>query len=59
MFYDTRVDHPKKAYRLFICVVYTIIKKYFCIDYLACRSKTLSEMPVGSRGGYKHGDKKF
>ena len=41
------------------CVIYTIIKNYVCIDYLACQSKILSEIPVGYRGGSKHGEKSF
>ena len=59
MFYDTRVDHPKKAYRLFICVVYTIIKNYVCIYYLAGQLEQLSEIPVGYVGVSKHRDKSF
>ena len=56
MFYEIRGD--KKAYRLLSCVIYTIIKK-ICIDYLARQSKQLSEIPVCSGGGCKHGDKSF
>ena len=52
MFYETRAY--KKYYRVFSCVIYTIIKNYICIDYLAFQSKSLSEMPVGSGGGSKH-----
>ena len=32
-------------------------KNYICIDYLACQSKQLSEIPVASIGGSEHGDK--
>ena len=35
MFYDTRADNTKKSFRVLICVIYTIIKNYVCIDYLA------------------------
>ena len=35
MFYETRAD--KKYYRVLSCVIYTIIKNYVCIDYLACQ----------------------
>ena len=34
-------------------------KNYVYIDYLACQSKTLCEIPVGFGGGSKHGDKSF
>ena len=35
MFYETR-KYPEKAFKVFSCVIYTIINNYFCIDYLAC-----------------------
>ena len=57
MFYDTRAENI--AHRVLSCVIYTIIKNYVCIDYLASQSKNLSEIPVGSGGGSKHGDKIF
>ena len=55
MFYDTRAE--KISYRVFSCVIYTIIKNYVCIDYLAFQSKQISAIPVGSGGGYKYGEK--
>ena len=33
MFYEKRGD--KKAYKVLSCVIYTIIKNYVCIDYIA------------------------
>ena len=36
------------------CVIYTIIKNYVCIDYLACQLKQLIEITVS----YKEGSKK-
>ena len=44
---------------MLICVIYKKIKNCVCIDYLACQSKTLSEISVGSGGGSKHGDNSF
>ena len=44
---------------MLIFFIYTIIKNYVCIDYLACQSKKLSKIPVGSGGGSKHEDKIF
>ena len=35
MFYETRSD--KIYYRVLSFVIYTTIKDYFCIDYLACQ----------------------
>ena len=37
IFYETIAYN--KAYRVLSCVIYTIIKNYVCIDYLACQSK--------------------
>ena len=59
MFYERRGYNPRKDFKVLSCVVCIIIKTYFCIDYLACLSKQLSEVTVGSRGGYKYGDKSF
>ena len=39
------------------CVIYTIIRNYVCIHYLASESKKISELSVGSGGGYKHEEK--
>ena len=58
MFYETRKS-PKKAFKVLSCVIYTIINNYVCIDYLAFESKILSELPVDSGGGFKHGNKCF
>ena len=35
MFYETISENI--AYRVLSCVIYTIIKNYVCIDYLACQ----------------------
>ena len=48
-----------KSYKVLSCVIYTVIKNYVWIDYLACKSKQLSEIPAGYGGGSKHGDKRF
>ena len=55
MFYETKEE--KITNKVLSCVIYTIIKYYVCIYYLACQSKQLSEIPVDSGGGYKHGKK--
>ena len=35
MFYETR-KKPKKAFKVLSCVIYTIIRNYVFIYYLAC-----------------------
>ena len=39
------------------CDIYTIISNYVFIDSLAYESKKLSELPVGTGGSFKHGNK--
>ena len=46
--------NPEKVFKVLSCVIYTIIRNYVCIDYSYFESKKLSELPVGSGGGYKH-----
>ena len=40
-------------------VIQTLISNYVCIDYLACESKKRSLLPVGTEGGFKHGNKSY
>ena len=35
IFYEKIAE--KKVYGVFSCVIYTIIKNYVCIDYIACQ----------------------
>ena len=53
MLHDTRGEKPKKYFRVLSCVIYSIIENNVCIYYLACQSKTISEITVGSRHGGK------
>ena len=59
MFYETIKNNVRKSFKGLSCVIYTIVKNCVCIDYLACKSKQLSELPVDSAGVSKHGDKRF
>ena len=54
-----RQENPKKVFRVFICVIYKILVNYVCIDYLASKSKGISELPVGNGGGFKHEEKSY
>ena len=58
MFYETR-KNTKKYFKVLSCVIYTIISHYVCIDYFTCESKKLSELPVGTGGGFKHGNESY
>ena len=41
------------------CVIYTIIGKYVCIDYLGSEESKLSDLHLGGTGKYKHYDKDY
>ena len=43
-------------FRVSSCVIYTIISKYFCIDYLGYDKSKLSELRLGVSGRYKNFD---
>ena len=38
------------------CVIYTIIDKYVCIDYLGSKKSKLSDLRLGCTGKNKHND---
>ena len=46
-------------FKVLSCVIYTIISKYVCIDYLGSEKEKLSDLRLGVAGGYKHIDKKY
>ena len=41
-------------FRVLSCVIYTIIRKYICIDYLGSEKSKLSYLRLGVSGGYKN-----
>ena len=46
-------------FRVLSCVIYTIIIKYVCIDYLGSEKSKLSYLRLGVSGRYKHIDKNY
>ena len=46
-------------FRVLSCVIYTIISKYICIDYLGSEKSKLSFSRLGVTGWYKHLDKNY
>ena len=46
-------------FRVFSCVIYTIISKYVCIDYLGYEKAKLSDLRLGNFWRYKHLDKNY
>ena len=59
MFYENREKKCKEMFRVFSCVIYTIIRKYVCIDYLGSEKSKLSYLSLGVYGKYKHLDKNY
>ena len=46
-------------FRVLSCVIYTIISKYICIDYLGSEKSKLSGLLLGVSGKYKHFEKNY
>ena len=59
IFYDNRKKITRKMFRVLSCVIYTIISKYVCIDYLDSDKSKLSDLRLGVSGKYKHLDKNY
>ena len=43
-------------FRVLSCVIYTIVRKYVCIDCLGSEKSKLSSLRLGGTGRYKHYD---
>ena len=56
IFYVNREKITKKMFRVLSCVMYTIIGKYVCIDYLGSEKSKLIDLRLGGTGSYKHYD---
>ena len=48
--------NSSKMFRVLSCVIYTIISKYVCIDYLGYEISKLSYLHLGITGRYKYFD---
>ena len=59
MFSEKRGENPKKYFRVFSCVIYKIISKYVCTDYLGYEKTKLSDLRLGVSGRYKNIDKNY
>ena len=56
IFYESGKTIIRKLFRVLSCVIYTIIDKYFCIDYLGSDKSKLSGLKIGCTGSSKHND---
>ena len=48
--------NAKKMFKVWSCVIYTIIRNYVCIDYLGYEKK-IGDLRLGPGGCYKHFNK--
>ena len=53
IFYESGKTIIRKLFRVLICVIYTIINKYVCIDYLGSKKSKLSDLKIGCNGSSK------
>ena len=54
VFYELGSTTPRKMFKVLSCVIYTIIERYFCIDYLGTEKKKISELRLGCTLKSKH-----
>ena len=54
IFYENGKTIIRKLFRVLSCVIYTIIDKYVCIDYLGSEKSKLSDLKIGCTGSSKH-----
>ena len=58
MFYEA-TKNPKKAFKMFICVIYTMIRNCVCIHFFAHELKKISALTVDIWGLLKHRNKSY
>ena len=58
-FYELGNINPTKIFKLFSCVIYTIIDRYVCIDYLGTKKKKISELRLGCTLQSKHDSRDY
>ena len=56
IFYYNRKKITRKMFRVLSCVIYTVIGKYVCIDYLGSEKSKLSDLRLGGTRRYNHYD---
>ena len=56
IFDENMTKITRKMFRVLSCVIYTIIGKYVCIDYLGYEKSKVSDLRLGVTGRYKNVD---
>ena len=59
VFYELRTFNRRKMFRVLSCVIYTIIYRYVCIDYLGTETNKMSELKLGCTLKTKHENKDY
>ena len=54
IFYESGKTIIRKLFRVLSCVIYTIIDKYVCIDYLGSEKSKLIDLKIGCTRSHKH-----
>ena len=54
IFYENKKKITTKMFRVLSCVIYTIIGKYDCIDYLGSKKSKVSDLRLDVTGRYKN-----
>ena len=50
IFNESGKTNPRKMFRVLSCVIYTIIDKYFCIEYLGTDKSKISDLKLLALG---------
>ena len=45
--YEHGTINPREIFKVLSCVIYTIIDRYVCIDYLGTEIKKISQLKLG------------
>ena len=54
VYYEYENLNPRKMFKVLSCVIYTIIDRYVCIDYLCTEIKKISKLKLGLSLKTKH-----
>ena len=53
------MENPRKTFRVLSCVIYTIIDRYVCIEYLCFETKKINELNLGWSLKTKHENRDY
>ena len=59
VFYELGNTNPRKMFKVLSCVIYAIIDRYVCIEYLGTQIKKRSQLNLGCLLKIRHADKDY